>query len=182
MFLVGTNIFPIWFKSFLWENTLTVHIPLYFPILFFLSAYLIRFKPKLSNHLLLWIFVCPFSYFLCSHTSSYSKGEMLVRWSTMEVKGSMKLVLQQSNPLLQHISNLEQVHLHQQFKPSPSRSKKKRRAVASPPRYSFETAYSHYFFEFENERLFEKYISCTFRPNLFFFYLIVSHRCGKYIS
>ena len=31
-----------------------------------------------------------------------------------------------------------------------------------PPRYSSETAYSHYFFEFENERLFEKYITHGF--------------------
>ena len=34
--------------------------------------------------------------------------------------------------------------------------------MASPSRYSFETAYSHYFFEFENERLFEKYITHGF--------------------
>ena len=34
--------------------------------------------------------------------------------------------------------------------------------MASPPRYSSETAYSNYFFEFENERLFEKYITRGF--------------------
>ena len=55
-----------------------------------------------------------------------------------------------------------QVPLHQQSKPSPSLSKKKCKAVALPPIYSSEIAYSHYFFEFENERLFEKYITCGF--------------------
>ena len=34
--------------------------------------------------------------------------------------------------------------------------------MALPPRYSFETAYSHYFFEFENEKLFKRYITCGF--------------------
>ena len=45
---------------------------------------------------------------------------------------------------------------------SPSQSKKKGKAVALPPRYSFKIAYSHYFLDFENERLFEKYITCGF--------------------
>ena len=34
--------------------------------------------------------------------------------------------------------------------------------MASPPRHSFETAYSHYFFEFKNEKLFERYITYGF--------------------
>ena len=34
--------------------------------------------------------------------------------------------------------------------------------MTSPPRYSSEIAYSHYFFEFENERLLEKYITHGF--------------------
>ena len=34
--------------------------------------------------------------------------------------------------------------------------------MALPPRYSSETLYSHYCFEFENERLFEKYITHGF--------------------
>ena len=34
--------------------------------------------------------------------------------------------------------------------------------MASPPRYSSEITYSHYFFEFENERLFQKYITRGF--------------------
>ena len=47
-------------------------------------------------------------------------------------------------------------------KPFPSQYKKKDKAVALPPRYSFETAYSNYFFLFENERLIEKYITPGF--------------------
>ena len=47
-------------------------------------------------------------------------------------------------------------------KPSPFKSKKKGKVVDSPPRYYFETAYSHYFFEFEIEKLFERYITCGF--------------------
>ena len=44
------------------------------------------------------------------------------------------------------------------LKPSSSKSKKKGKVVASPPRYSPENAYSNYFFEFKKEHLFEKYI------------------------
>ena len=49
-----------------------------------------------------------------------------------------------------------------QSKPSPSCSEKKGKAMASPPRYSTESAYSHWFFKFENERLSEKYITRSF--------------------
>ena len=49
-----------------------------------------------------------------------------------------------------------------QWKPSPSKSKKKGKVVALLPRYSFEIAYSHYFVEFKNERLFKKYITRGF--------------------
>ena len=47
-------------------------------------------------------------------------------------------------------------------KPSPSKTKKKGKVVTSPPRYSSEAAYSQYFYEFENEHLFEKYITRGF--------------------
>ena len=36
------------------------------------------------------------------------------------------------------------------------------KVVASPPSYSSEISYSHYFFEFKNERLFDKYITLGF--------------------
>ena len=34
--------------------------------------------------------------------------------------------------------------------------------MASPSRYSRENSYSNYIFEFKNESLFEKYITCGF--------------------
>ena len=101
--LVGTNVFLVWFNFFL-ETEIIVHISLYFPISFFFKMCLSILK--LSNHNHLQVFVCLFSHLLCSHTFSVSKRETLVRRSTMEVRGSMKLVLQQSNPLLQQINNL----------------------------------------------------------------------------
>ena len=47
-------------------------------------------------------------------------------------------------------------------KPSSSKSKKKGKVVAFPRRYSSENAYSSYFFKFENEHLFKKYITRGF--------------------
>ena len=47
-------------------------------------------------------------------------------------------------------------------KPSSSKAKDKGKAIATPSRYSPKSAYSKYFFEFENEALFEKYITCGF--------------------
>ena len=94
------NIFPVLFIFFFfWETELTVHISLYFLIpFFFKSAYPFCFKPKLSNrnHLLLQVFVCLFSHLLCSHTFSDSNRAMLVRGSTMEVKGRKVLWLRGS--------------------------------------------------------------------------------------
>ena len=47
-------------------------------------------------------------------------------------------------------------------KPFSSKSKMKGTGVGSPPRYSPENAYYNYFFEFENENLFEKFITHGF--------------------
>ena len=46
--------------------------------------------------------------------------------------------------------------------PSSSKSKTKWKVRAFPLRYSPKNAYSNYFFEFENEHLFEKYITRRF--------------------
>ena len=64
-----------------------------------------------------------------------------------------KPLAQSSSPVAMPIS------LPSNPKPSSSKAKDKGKVVASSPMYSHENSYSHYFYEFENEYLFEKYIT-----------------------